>query len=490
MRVSMKFSVVILSLSLAMSSLALGFTGPVSPASAETSQRYLIVASAGLPANLDALVASVGGTLVAEFSEIGIAVAESTEPSFAVAAEALPGIQAVVPDAYASVGLSLADESVQNVSSEAGFEESAAGEGTVGEAAYAAPRLHPSQWNMRTIKTREAWTQTGVLGRGAVVAVIDSGIDASHPAFGVAPSGQVLLPPYSRSFVNEFASAFDALMDRSEHGTHIAGIIASRSGIVGVAPQAKLVSVKVLKWNPVTRRAEGAESDILAAILYAANLVTPYGPVHIINISAGFTFTVNGRDSAQQLAALNRAINYAHQKGIVVVASIGNGASNLNRNRNQVKAPAEITHTLAISATGPITIGNAEILGADTFAAFSDYGRAVYVAAPGGNILVEGNKLMNNPMRDWVPGPCSRQSAAHPTCARSFPILSMAGTSQAAAHVSGVIALIVSRLGGTASPETIRAILKKSAEDLGRPGRDERFGFGRIDALRAVTVSP
>ncbi|HXF83010.1 MAG TPA: S8 family serine peptidase [bacterium] len=484
MRVSMRFAVAVLIVTVSMSSLALGVTGPVA---AESPQRFLLLGGAGLPANLEMLVASIGGTLIYEFGEIGVAVAESSEPAFVYAAQSLPGIQAVVPDALASVGIEAA---AGTISGEGAFEETLSGEAASGEVTFAAPVLHSSQWNLRAIRAREAWTTTGILGAGAVVAVVDSGIDASHPAFGLAPAGQVFAPPFSRSFVSEFADPNDAVMDKAEHGTHIAGIIAARAGTVGVAPRAKLVSIKVLKWNALARRAEGRESDILAAILYAANLMTPDGPVDIINISAGFTFTVNGREIAQQLAALNRAINYAHQKGIVVVTSIGNGGSNLNLNANEVKAPAEIPHVVAASATGPLTLGNTPLSGPDTFASFSDYGRAVYVAAPGGNVLVQGRQLLNNPMADWVPGPCSRQSAVHASCATSLPILSMAGTSQAAAHVSGVAALIVSRFGGTASAETVRAFLKASAVDLGKPGRDPQYGFGRIDALRAVTVSP
>lgn len=481
MRVSMKFTVAILSVSLAMSTLALGFTGPVS---AEVSQRYLIVANAGLPANLEALVASVGGRLIYEFTEIGVAVAESSEPAFVFAAESLEGIQAVVPDARTTVGMSsaVADASLADVA----YEEAAV------DAVQSAPTPNPMQWNLTTIKARDAWLQ-GVLGNGAVVAVLDSGIDAGHPAFGVAPTGQVFLPPISRSFVAEFNSPFDALMDKSEHGTHVAGIIASKAGLLGVAPRAKLVSVKVLKWNPDERIADGEESDIIAGILYAANLTQNGAPlVDVINISAGWTFAVNGRDSAQQLAALNRAINYAHQRGIVVVASVGNGASNLNRNRNSVKAPAEITHVVAVSGTGPIhPLDGSTPSGADTFAdIYSDYGSAVYVAAPGGNALLEDGEIKNNLGLDWVAGPCSRQSEAHASCRTSLPPLLMMGTSQAAAHVSGLAALIVSRFGGTASPEMIRAILKASANDLGKPGRDAQYGFGRIDALLAVTVSP
>ena len=469
MRVSLKFTVIILILSLAMSSLTLGVTAPVS---AETAQRYLLIAGAGFPANLDALVASVGGILVAEYGEISVAVAESGEPSFAIAAESLPGIQAVVRDARTAVGASVEADTVL---SDAVFDEA------VGEAPLMVPNPHPAQWNLRAIKAKDAWLM-GYMGMGAVVAVVDSGIDAGHPGL----SGQVLMPPVSKSFVNEFVSPNDALFDRSEHGTHIASVIAAKSGVPGVAPQAKLVSVKVLKWNPVTKRAEGNESDIIAGILYAVNL----GIVDVINVSAGFTFEVNGRESAHQLAALNRTINYAHQQGVLVVASVGNGASNLNRNRNQVKAPAEITHVVAVSGTGPITIGNTEVMDADTFASFSDYGSAVYVAAPGGNILVQNNVLLNNPLKDWIPGICSRQSAAHPECGRAPLMLSMAGTSQAAAHVSGLAALIVGKFGGEIAPELLRAILKLSADDLGKKGNDEQYGFGRINAVRAVTTSP
>jgi len=464
--VSLRFAVVILIISLGMTSFTLGVSPPVS---ADEAQRYLLLASGSLPANLDALVASVGGRLVEAYDQIGVAVVASNDPAFAYAAGSLTGVQAVVPDAVTSVGMTVDTE---GLTAEAVFTEAAAEAGTSG------PAINPVQWNLAVLQAKQAWS-LGYLGAGATVAVLDSGIDAGHPGL----NGQVIAS-LSKSYVNEFTTpgTNDALLDKSMHGTHVAGIIAAKSGFPGVAPQAKLISVKVLKWNPATRAAEGKESDIIGGILYAAD----HG-ANVINISAGFTFAVNGREAAQQLAALNRAVNYAFGRGVLVVASVGNGGSDLDRNRNEVKAPAQITHVVAASATGPLYGQNP-----DQIAWYSDYGSsAVYVAGPGGNLALDATgKILLTPATDMVLSVCSRQAALAPKCAKKPMGVFMAGTSQAAAHVSGVAALVVGKFGGAVSPATLRTILKQSAEDLGKPGRDEKYGFGRINALRAVTVSP
>lgn len=484
MRVSLRFTVLILALSLAMTVLSLGTTVPVQ---AQDEQRYLIIASSGLPPALDMLVASVGGRLVASFESIGVAVAVSSEPMFQAAAWGLPGIQAVVPDAIAAEGLPVGPESfaTESFATEFGDTEGVIAEGGPAINCKAAPNPATcAQWNLVTIDAKRAWDYA--VGAGIRVAVLDSGIDGGHPGL----AGQVLATdefgrPLSKAFVDEVHTSptlADALIDRAAHGTHVAGVIAAKSFVPGVAPAAKLISVKVLTWDPAAQAATGPESAVIAGILYATDI-----GANVINMSLGFTFAVNDRQSAQQLVALNRAVNYAYSRGVLVVASVGNGGTDLDRNRNEVKAPAQIAHVVAVSATGPLFGENL-----DKLASFSDYGSStVFVAAPGGNVLVAlsaGKPQRINPSTDMVVSVCSRQAAAPELAAcRAAPMaLRMAGTSQAAAHVSGLAALILSRYGALA-PDQVRAIIQRSAEDLDKPGKDQYFGFGRINAYRAVT---
>lgn len=469
MRVSLRFAVIIIVAAMGMSTLSLGTTVP---AAAQAGQRYLLLASGEqLPVNLDALVASVGGRLVGAFDEIGVALATSTEPMFQVAAETLPGIQAVVADPMTAVDVPAAE----SLAAEAIEVESVAAEAQAG-----GPPIERRQWNLGLIRAKDAW-DAGFLGQDVLVAVVDSGIDAGHPGL----VGQVDTS-LSATFLtgNTDAQEANPLIDRAAHGTHVAGIIATKSGFPGVAPRAKLMSVKVLKWNPSTGQAEGYESDVIAGILYAAN-----NGARVINTSVGFTFLINGREAAQQLAALNRAVNYAYARGALVVASVGNGGTDLNKNRNAVKAPAQITHVVAVSATGPLTMAPLANLDGDTFAWYSDFGAgSVFVAAPGGNYMLAPNGTRITPAENMIAAPCSRYAAALPAC-RVAPakVLFMAGTSMAAAHVSGLAALILSRFGPAMSAAQLRATIQQSADDLGKRGRDEYYGFGRINAASAVT---
>lgn len=461
MRVSMKYAVAILVGSLGMTSFSLGVT---TPASADDEQRYLVIAGGALPANLDALISSVGGQLVTSFNQIGVAVVASSEPSFIAAAESLPGIQAVVKDPVTALSLPAGEEGVVAEAVDEAIFADASGTG--------GPAINALQWNLNVIQAKQAWLE-GYLGQGVVVAVLDSGIDDGHPAL----MGQVIRS-LSKSFVNEIASPMDPFIDRAAHGTHVAGVIAAKSGLPGVAPAAKLVSIKVVKWDNALRAGVGLESDVIAGILYAADL----GVVDIINLSLGFTFLVDGREGAQLLAALNRAVNYATSKGVLVVASIGNGGSNLDRNRNAVKAPAQITHVVAVSATGPL-FG----VDPDQFPFYSDYGfSTVFVAAPGGNLQLDANGKRITPATDFVLSICSRQAVLAPACARAPMGLFMAGTSQAAAHVSGVAALIDSKFGGALNAAQLRSALQRSADDRGMPGKDAKYGYGRINAHSAV----
>src|SRR5262249_13449069 len=162
------------------------------------------------------------------------------------------------------------------------------------------------------------------------------------------------------------------------HGTHVAGIIAGAqngTGIVGVAPQAELVAVKVL-------RASGSGSFSWAAqgLVYAAD----HG-VDVVNMSfgaqlaghnkcdtAGNCFT--GRDISGLQTFLTRATNYAYQHGVTLVASAGNDATNFDHTADTVDFPAMLPHVLAISATGPVGWAVDPSVSLDNLASYSNFG--------------------------------------------------------------------------------------------------------------------
>lgn len=488
MRVSMRFMVGILIAALAMGGLALGPTPPA--ASAQVEQHYLLLGVGSvLPANLDALVASVGGRVITAFGEIGVALVASADPAFRIAAASLPGVQSVVPDATMGVD-------------EAGAGDLAVSEPVVeaeGVVAEGVPGINIRQWNLLQIRADQAWSR-GQLGSGVTVAVIDSGIDYLHQEL----LGKVDMN-LSRSLIGEQVcpaptaqSCPDVLRmpfaDTALHGTHIASVIAGKGvAFPGVAPQARLISVKVLD-----RSGTGQESTVIAGILYAARI-----KADIINMSLGFTLPRrelgeddNGEDErvqSQQLEALLRAIHFANERGALMVASAGNCGGdplcktvpqgvNWDLNRTVLKAPAGVKPVVGVSATTPL----------DTLAFFSDYGRSVVtVAAPGTLIFGAANTLRARPMCRLDNGVMLPAPVGFPwKCAIGklvYAYVAMSGTSQAAAHASGVAALIAGVCRGLRVDDGLRNPLRKGTVDLGKPGPDEFFGSGRVDALKAVT---
>jgi subtilisin family serine protease len=293
------------------------------------------------------------------------------------------------------------------------------------------------------------------------------------------------------------------------HGTYIAGVIASLDnpdgfGVLGVAPQAEIVPVKVL-----SRFGWGWVDFLLAGIVYAADI-----EADIINMSLtgrmrhrGHLYEnnpdtpdddvwVSAQQHAEWLVALNRATNYAHHAGATMVASAGNAAINLDTDKDWVLWPAQANHVIAVSATAPELWALYPDTDLDVTASYTNHGQSgIHIAAPGGDSDMQedprGSELVTVPHRPpvpaWVPdmliGP------------RWYPWIGYtwvwaAGTSPAAANVSGVAALIIEQNGGSMHPAQVEAVLRQSADDLGKPGQDDFYGHGRVNARAALDVAP
>jgi len=444
----------------------------------ESTNDFILILPEGaaVPSTLKADVAKAGGTLLSVQPELGLAYATSTAADFEAKAEKIKGVQHAVRD----VLVEWTDPNIrfESVEAEASIEFSA-------DAHYGtAESFSNAQWNAGAISAPQAW-DAGFRGRGARVAVIDGGFHNRH----VDLDGNLDVAR-SASFVP--GQPYNNDTGTFWHGTHVAGIVAAEVnglGTAGIAPEATIIGVKALHSG------SGQFEWIINAIYYAATPIAQGGAgAHIINMSLGATLPKQGNAGTIELTtALSRATSYARKQGVLVIASAGNDALDLDHIRNFVVLPAEAVGVVNVSALGPMGYyvpgSNAD---PDRLASFSNFGQSsITLGAPGGDFALPGNAFCSVPRIPtgtltqvcWVMDmvlSTSRGSAAS-TTSYSWA----AGTSMSSPAAAGVAALIVGKYGPM-DPAQLEAKLRASADDLGKPGRDDAYGHGRVNAYRAV----
>lgn len=275
---------------------------------------------------------------------------------------------------------------------------------------------YSKQWHLKKINAPQAWDTTKGSGE-IVVAVIDNGVQTNHPDL----AGKIVSP---YNVVTDTRS-----VPAGGHGTHVAGIIAAsinKKGVVGVAPNVKIMPVNVFEGDGAT------SYDVAYGIVYAVD----HG-ANVINLSlGGYSATFYEAE----------AVQYAISKGVVLVAAAGNDDTNLPT------YPAAFDPVIAVSATDD----------RDGITYFSNYGDYIDLAAPGVDIY------------STFPGSSYKESD---------------GTSMATPIVSGTAALVLSK-NPLLSTGEVENILRKSVVDLGGKGWDVFYGYGRIDAYKAVKNTP
>lgn len=257
-------------------------------------------------------------------------------------------------------------------------------------------------------------------GRGARVAVIDSGVDRAHPDFAAARIDEF------DAFAGEQKSAEQA--DR--HGTGIAGIIAARGTIQGVAPAAEVLSARVFRAK-TGQPSISTTQRVLQGMTWSAER-----GARVLNMSFA-----GPRDGL-----VERHVAAVVAKGMIPVAAAGNGGPDATP-----AYPAAYDKVIAVTA----------IDAAGELYEKANRGNYVAIAAPGVDVIVPG------------------EGQSH-----EF----QSGTSYAAAHVSGIVALML-EVDPDLTPDVARALLERASHDLGSPGRDEKFGYGKVDAERAVQLA-
>jgi serine protease AprX len=300
---------------------------------------------------------------------------------------------------------------------------------------------------------------TGVDGRGVGVALVDTGV---VPLDGLRQTRVVTGPDLSL----ESPDANLRNLDTYGHGTHLGGIIAGTptrdgSGFGGIAPGATLTSVKVGAAAGIVD-----VTQVMAAIdwVVAHRNDDPAHPIRVLNLSYGTDGTQD-----YQLDPLTHAVENAWRAGIVVVAAAGNGGA--------------AASTLANPATDPyvIAVGAADSGGSvrtddDTVADFSSRGsatRGVDLVAPGQSIVS---------LRD----PGSYVDAEYPSARVGDKYFKGSGTSQAAAVVSGAVALLLQKRPDL-TPDQVKALLTSTASKLTHADQ-AGSGAGELNVAAAATT--
>ncbi|WP_235941953.1 S8 family peptidase [Pontibacter fetidus] len=451
--------------------------------------RHYIVQSTAekLPAGLENQIRNANGKVTSLLSQAGVATVYSEDPNFITKASKISGVRSVVRDINVQW---LKPEDQKVVELEDYGTPPASGDND---------RYFDLQWGHAAIKASEAWN-AGYRGQGVRVAVLDTGFDTDHA--DLAPNIDMSA---SKSFVTGEGLTY-ALSGVGSHGTHTAGTIAAADngiGTIGVAPEAKLILVKVLRDS-----GSGAFSWIMEGIVHA----TQQG-ADVINMSIGAAIPRNGKflddndtpddptddfivsdtKAVQELLnALSRVTKYATKNGVTVIASAGNEANNGNTDKSLVHLPSGAGSVISISATAPMGWAlNPATTFMDNLSSYSNYGISdVTFAAPGGDYIYPGNEIATiGGIRQYVyvfDYVFSTGSNLDPTKASYYWSV---GTSMAAPHAAGVAALIVGANGGQMAPALVLARMRATADDLGSPGRDPLYGYGRLNAFRAVTAN-
>jgi subtilisin family serine protease len=283
------------------------------------------------------------------------------------------------------------------------------------------------QWALNRVSFEDSWAFSK--GAGITVAVVDTGVMASHEdlAGAVVPGTDLAAD----------ASTYDpwgtGAVDPGGHGTHVAGIIAARAnngkGIAGGAPNVRIMPVRVL-----TAAGSGSSADVAEGIIYAAD----HG-AKVINLSLG-----GGAQVGMQIA-----IQYALSKNVLTFAAAGN----YYQSGNTPTYPAAYPEAVAVAAV------DANL----NHAVFSNTGSYVDIAAPGDNIISTYNS-----------GP--------------HQYTSMSGTSMATPYAAAAGALIYAANPKLTASQVLAA-LQGSAIDRGAPGKDSVFGSGLINPRGALAAT-
>lgn len=350
-------------------------------------------------------------------------------------------------------------------------------------------------------QAREARKRFGATGEGIVWALVDSGVDASHPQFQRWKNLELPAPLQHIDLTTGEALPTDAL-DEMGHGTHVAGIICGElapggapilaevpildpsrderserfalKSMEGIAPHAKLLSLRVLDGN-----GEGKVSTIIRALEYVEELnrTGPQLRVHGVCVAVGYSYDVSLFACGQSplCVVIDRLVN----SGVVVVVPAGNTGFDTYRGRYGPNIPLAIESSINDpgNAELAITVGSAHRLHAEAYG-------VSYFSAKGPTLDGRAKPDLVAPGERVLSCAASKNEGAQEILYREDT-----GTSMAAAHVAGAVAALLSaRRDLIGKPKEVKELLRASATDLRRQANYQ--GRGLLNLLAALDPTP
>lgn len=450
-------------------------------------QTYVVLYHQGASSHgAAAAVDAAGGAVVANYDQIGVVIARSSDSGFAAAMRGAASVDGVA--STSGLGAKLEDDTLTAIDGPAA---------TTGSVDSSEP-LFGLQWDMRQIKADQAHATT--LGSpDVVVGVLDSGIDATHPDLADNVRSDLSVGCNSGAPDSSYASWQPTA---SPHGTHVAGTIAAEKngiGVVGVAPNVGLAAIKVVD-DAGYIYPQAAICGFMWAGEHASDIKVTNNSYYID------PWLYNCKNDAGQRIvwkAVQRAVKFSQQQGVLDIAAEGNENTDLSKRSVDASSPDDgtpVTREVSndcvdLPVEVPGVVGVTAVGAQQRKAFYSSYGIGTAdVTAPGGDAT-------------------SLQPPAPPATSGLIPSTIpgggwayMAGTSMATPHAVGVAALIASTHPG-AGPQQIANLLDQGADPLACPEGDfapvyggvawtancyggtpnnSFYGRGEVDALTAI----
>ena len=308
-------------------------------------------------------------------------------------------------------------------------------------AVYAVDAELDNAWGVKRIGSGTVH-DGGNKGTGVKIGIIDSGVDYTHQDLNdVYVGGYDFVENQNDLGTREG----DGAMDVYGHGTHVAGTACAEDnglGVVGVAPECALYSLRVLNNDGV-----GSWSATIAAMDWAV-----LNGLQVVNLSLG-----SSQDPGSTVKA---AFDNAEAGNMVIVAAGGNSGNPAGKGNNVIY-PAKYASVIAVAATDSN----------DKRPSWSSTGEEIELAAPGVSVLSTWNDAdsPHNPQPYLLDGDYYKEGS---------------GTSMASPHVAGAAALVIH--AGVISNDEVRAILNSTADDIGATGKDTLYGYGLVNVAAAI----